>query len=82
MHLLAAQLNEGNGACINQDVKDVMLAAEKLLDGLNFNGTKTSAYLTSKSKDYSYALSLAKYIDAYNNSACDFATLPPMPTLK
>ncbi len=82
MHLLAAQLNQGNGACINQDVKEVMLAGEKLLDTINFDGKKTTAYLTSKSPDYSYALSLAGYLDKYNNSACNFATLPPKPALK
>ncbi|HET9520758.1 MAG TPA: hypothetical protein VFO73_06925, partial [Candidatus Limnocylindrales bacterium] len=83
MHLLAAQLNAGNGACIDQDVLDVMLAAEKLLDKYNFDGTKTSAYISSKQKvDYAYALTLAKYLDAYNNSACDFSTLPPKPTFQ
>ncbi|HEY3408773.1 MAG TPA: hypothetical protein VGK53_11440, partial [Propionicimonas sp.] len=79
MHLLAAQLNEGNGACISQDVKDVMLYAEKLLDKINFDGTKATAYLTTKSPDYAYALRLAKYLDAYNNSDCDFTTLPAKP---
>ena len=79
LHLLAAQLNEGNGACINQDVKDVMLWAEKLLDKYNFDGTKSTAYLTSKSADYAYALKLAKYLDAYNNSSCNFSTLPAKP---
>jgi hypothetical protein len=79
MHLLAAQLNEGNGACINQDVKDVILAGEKLLDTYNFDGKSTATYLTTKSKDYAYALSLAAYLDAYNNSDCDFTTLPTKP---
>ena len=82
MHLLAAQLNEGNGACINQDVKDVILWSEKLLDMYNFDGKKTTAYIESKSKDYAYALQLAKYLDAYNNSDCKFSTLPTKPTNK
>jgi hypothetical protein len=81
MHLLAAQLNEGNGACINQEVKDVVLSAETLLDKINFDGKKTTAYLTTKSGDYAYALSLAAYLDAYNNSDCDFTTLPAKPGL-
>jgi hypothetical protein len=79
MHLLAAQLNEANGACINQDVKDVIGYAERLLDYINFDGKRTTAYLTSKHALYSYALQLAKYLDAYNNSDCNFATLPPKP---
>jgi hypothetical protein len=78
-HLLAAQLNGGNGACINQDIKDVILKAETLLDKINFDGKKSTAYLTSKSADYAYALKLAAYLDAYNNSACNFSTLPPKP---
>jgi hypothetical protein len=82
MHLLAAQLNEGNGACTNQDVKDVILWSENLLDKYNFDGKKTTAYLTSKSADYAYALQLAKYLDAYNNSACDFTSLPTKPINK
>ena len=79
MHLLAAQLNQGNGACINNDIKDVMLWSEKLLDKYNFDGKKSTAYLTSKSADYALALKYAAYLDAYNNSACDFSTLPPKP---
>ena len=79
MHLLAAQLNAGNGACTNQDVKDVMLAGETLLDKIDFDGKKTTAYLTTKSADYAKARKLASYLDAYNNSDCDFTTLPPKP---
>ena len=83
MHLLAAQLNEGNGACINQDVKDVILWSEILLDRYNFDGkNEQPSYLTSKSKDYAYALQLAKYLDAYNNSDCDFTSLPTKPVNK
>ena len=82
MHLLAAQLNEGNGACINQDVKDVILYAEKLLDRLNFDGKKTGDYLRSRDADYAYALQLAAYLDAYNNSDCNFSTLPTKPINK
>jgi hypothetical protein len=79
MHLLAAQLNEGNGACSNQDVKDVILWSEKLLDRYNFDGKSSQAYLTSKSADYAYALQLAQYLDSYNNSNCNFTTLPTKP---
>jgi len=79
MHLLAAQLNEANGACINQEVKDVILYGEKLLDKINFDGMKATAYLTAKSQYHAYALQLTKYLDAYNNSSCDFGTLPPKP---
>jgi hypothetical protein len=67
MHLLAAQLNFGAGACTTQTVLDKALEAETLLDKINFDGTKTTAYLTSKSADYAYALQLAKYLDQYNN---------------
>ncbi len=78
MHLLAAQLNFGAGACTDtgdvwdaagsQDIFWVALEAEKLLDKIDFDGTKTTAYLTSKNKtDYPYALKLAKVLDQYNN---------------
>jgi hypothetical protein len=79
MHLLAAQLNEANGACINQNVKDVILKAEKLLDKIDFDGTKTTVYLKSGQADYATALLYAAYLDAYNNSNCNFGTLPPKP---
>jgi hypothetical protein len=67
MHLLAAQLNFGAGACTTQDVLDTALEAETLLDKINFDGTKTTAYLTSKSADYARALQLGGYLDNYNN---------------
>ena len=67
MHLLAAQLNFGAGACTTPEVNAKALEAETLLDEYNFDGTNTKAYLTSKNADYSKALSLANYLDEYNN---------------
>jgi hypothetical protein len=70
MHLLAAQLNFGAGACTTQKVLETALAAERLLDKINFDGTKPTAELTSKEKaDYNEALRLAGILDAYNNGA-------------
>jgi hypothetical protein len=76
MHLLAAQLNQGAGACrpagmlgdSGMTLDELMLAGETLLDKYNFDGTKTTAYLTSKSgADYTLALRYAWYLDQYNN---------------
>jgi hypothetical protein len=69
MHLLAAQLNFGAGACTTSEVLAKALEAETLLDKINFDGTKSTAYLTSKSADYSKAIGLAGYLDQYNNGA-------------
>ncbi|MHB1317166.1 MAG: hypothetical protein ACYCYF_00955 [Anaerolineae bacterium] len=77
MHLLAAQLNFGAGACVTQEVLDKALEAERLLDKLDFDGTNTKAYLTSKSKDYAYALGLAKFLDEYNNGMYCGSTFQP-----
>ncbi|NIM51414.1 MAG: hypothetical protein GTO22_19555 [Gemmatimonadales bacterium] len=65
MHLLAAQLNFGAGACTTQEVLDAALAAETLLDELDFDGT--GSYLRPRDADYGYALELADYLDRYNN---------------
>lgn len=68
MQLLAAQLNLGAGACTTQEVLDAVLAAETLLDKIDFDGTKSSAYLTSKSgADYREAVRLAGVLNTYNN---------------
>lgn len=67
MHLLAAELNLGAGACWTQQVLDAIVAAEQLLDQVDFDGTRASAYLTAKSSQYGAALALARYLDQYNN---------------
>lgn len=43
------------------------LQAETLLDEIDFDGTKTTAYLTSKSASYAQALYYAGILDMYNN---------------
>ena len=67
MHLLAAQLNFGAGACTTQDVLDAALEAENLLDGLDFNGE--GSYLRPRDAEYATALELANLLDQYNNGA-------------
>lgn len=69
-HLLAAQLNLAAGACRTQAALDASLAGEALLDSINFDGTRSTAYLTSKSGAlYAEALRLAGILDSYNNGA-------------
>jgi len=63
-NLLAAQLNLGAGACYTQGVLDAVASAQGLLDGLDFDGTGT--YLR-RGTVYNQALSLAGYLDQYNN---------------
>jgi hypothetical protein len=68
MQLLAAQLNLGAGACTTPDVQDAVLAAEELLDKIDFDGSKKTAYLTAKSgAPYREALRLAAILNTYNN---------------
>jgi len=77
MHMLAAQLNFGAGACTTQEVLDKALQAETLLDKLDFDGKKLGAYLTkSSSTDYKKAVALAKYLDEYNNGMYCGSTMP------
>jgi len=63
--LLAAQLNFGAGACTTSEVLDAALAAETLLDELDFDGDGN--YLRPRNAHYSSALALASALDAYNN---------------
>jgi hypothetical protein len=67
MHLLAAQLNFGAGACTTQDVLVTAAAAQDLLVSLGFDATGN--YLRPRHQDYNYALALAHYLDQYNNGA-------------
>jgi len=73
MHLLAAQLNFGAGACTTPEVLDAALQAETLLDQKNFDG-KTTITLTKAQK--AQALNLAKYLDNYNNGMYCGSTIP------
>ena len=75
MHLLAAQLNFGAGACTTPEVLDAALQAETLLDKYNFCGKRSTAYPLTKA-DKALALSLAKYLDNYNNGMYCGSTLP------
>jgi hypothetical protein len=71
MHLLAAQLNYGAGACTTDDVEMWKAEAEELLDYHDFDGT--GGYLRPNTKGipdeygYTQALLLAGLLDAYNN---------------
>ena len=75
MHLLATQLNQGAGACrpagmlggSGMTLDELILAAETLLDELDFDGGGNGAYLRPKDADYALALTLAGYLDQYNN---------------
>lgn len=75
MHLLAAQLNFGAGACTTPEVLAKALEAETLLDKYNFDGKKTTAYSLTKA-DKALALSLAAYLDNYNNGMYCGSTMP------
>jgi hypothetical protein len=75
MHLLAAQLNFGAGACTTPEVLDAALQAETLLDKYNFDGKKLTAYAPTKA-DKALALSLAGYLDNYNNGMYCGSTIP------
>jgi hypothetical protein len=77
--LLTAQANAAAGACASGDVKDVMAWAERLLDRLDFDGTKATAYLETGSGDAKYAARVAAFLEAYNRCDCDFGKLPSMP---
>ena len=68
MHLLAAQLNFAAGATNCQEVQDTALAAEILLDEIDFVGT--GKYLRPKNAEYQDALDLAYLLDEYNNFGC------------
>lgn len=72
-HLLAAQLNFGAGACkpafevySDMTIDEVALAAEKLLDEVNFDAVDTGISKKDK-KVAAYALELATILDNYNN---------------
>jgi len=79
MHLLAAQLNFGNGSCHQSGCEQRRHVCREAADKIDFDGTSDKVYLSSKSPYYAYALQLAKYLDAYNNSDCKFETLPQTP---
>ena len=77
MHLLAAQMNFAAGACVPLDpvaditgdgvpetVHQIALAAERLLDTLNFKGT--GGYLTKSSANRTKALQLASLLERYS----------------
>jgi hypothetical protein len=67
MHLLAYQLNQAAGAYAPpQEVIDAGLAAEQLLDQIDFDGTGN--YLRPRDSLYSTALDLATILDDYNNN--------------
>ena len=96
-HLFAAELNWGAGACVPYDpttgvgtpvygdmtIVQVAIEAEKLLDGIDYDGVDASGI---KKGDAALALSLAKVLDQYNNgmfcgSTYDpAAMIVPMPT--
>jgi hypothetical protein len=66
MHLLAAQLNFAAGADSCQTAQDAALAAENLLDEIDFIGT--GRYLRPKDgQQYTDALALGEILDQYNN---------------
>jgi hypothetical protein len=64
-HLMASQLNEAARACMTPDVAAKMVAAETLLDDLNYVGCKLgtapTAAQTTSLRD------LATFLDQYNN---------------
>lgn len=67
-NLLAAQVNVLVGNCTTPEVMAAIVQGETLLDKLNFDGTKTTAYLTNKSgADSDTAKTLAALLDLYNN---------------
>lgn len=67
-NLLAAQVNVLVGNCTTPEVMAAIVQGETLLDKLNFDGKKTTAYLTNKSgADSDTAKALAGLLDQYNN---------------
>jgi len=54
-------------ACRSPEVLDAALAAETLLDELDFDGDGN--YLRPKNANYGLALGLASDLDQYNNGA-------------
>lgn len=67
-NLLAAQVNVLVGDCTTSEVLGAIVQGETLLDRINFDGKKTTAYLTSTSgSDYTLAKNLAGLLDLYNN---------------
>jgi hypothetical protein len=66
-NLLAAEANMAAGVYVPFEVSQAMADAEKLLDKVNFTGTRTTAYLKVNVPDGILALRLAGLLDQFNN---------------